>query len=70
MYVLWCMSVTFPTCQVERSRLKALAPSNTAPHSNKEKPKDKNGLENKKRREHCSKIELVPQKEEGEIEAA
>jgi hypothetical protein len=51
---------------VERSPLKAPAPLNTAPHSNKEKSKDKNGFERKKRREHCSKIELVlPQKEEG-----
>ena len=64
-YVLCFMVVTFPTCQVERSPLKALAPQNTAP-SNQEKSKDTNGLEKKKRREHCSKIELVlPQKEEG-----
>ena len=38
---------------------------------NKEKSKDKNGWGKKKRREHCSKIELVLlPKEEGEIEAA
>jgi hypothetical protein len=42
-YVLDSMVVTFPTCQVERSPLKALAPSNTAPHSNKKKSKDKMG---------------------------
>ena len=37
LYVLYCMVATFPTCQVERSPLKAPAPLNTAPHSNKEK---------------------------------
>ena len=42
-YVLKYMFVTFPTCQVERSPLKAAASANTAPHSNKEKSKDKNG---------------------------
>ena len=46
-YVLQCMSVTSPTCQVQRSPLKAPAPLNTAPHSNKEKSKDKNGLKKK-----------------------
>ena len=30
-YVLRYMFVTFPTCQVERSPLKATAPENTAP---------------------------------------
>ena len=62
MYVLYPMSVTFPTCQAERSPLKAAALENTAPHSNKEKSKDKNGLEKKRGREHCSKIELVDRK--------
>jgi len=42
-YVLAYMVVTFPTSQAERSRLKALAMRNTAPHSNSEKSKDKNG---------------------------
>ena len=50
MYVLCCMVVTFPTCQVERSPLKAVAKANTAPHSNKKKSKDKNGLKRKKER--------------------
>jgi hypothetical protein len=42
------MIVTCPTCQAERSPLKASALLNTAPHSNKEKSKDKNGLKKKK----------------------
>ena len=60
------MSVTAPTCHAERLPLKAAAPENTAPHSNKEKSKDKNGLveKKKKRREHCSKIYQCD-KEEG-----
>ena len=69
MDVLSFIVVTFPTCQVERSPLKAPAPENTAPQSNKEKSNNKNGIEKKKRREHCSKIELVPaQKKEGKKE--
>jgi hypothetical protein len=44
------MIVTCPTCQAERSPLKASALLNTAPHSNKEKSKDKNGLKKKKER--------------------
>jgi hypothetical protein len=36
-YVLRSMFVTFPTCQVERSRLKAAAPSNTAPQQQQRK---------------------------------
>ena len=66
MYVLYAMFVTCPTSQAERSPLKAVA-ANTAPHNNKEKPKDKYGLEKKKRREHCSKIELVlpPERRKG-----
>jgi hypothetical protein len=44
------MVVTFPTCQVERSPLKLRVDRNTAPHSNKEKSKDKNGLKKKKER--------------------
>ena len=48
LYILACMVVTFPTCHLERSPLKSPAYINTAPHSNKEKSKDKNGL-------HCSK---------------
>ena len=61
------MVVTFPTTHAEISPLKAWAFQNTAPHSNKEKSNDKNELEKKERREHCSKIELeLPaQKEEG-----
>ena len=55
MYVLLAMFITSPTCQVERSPLKAPARANTAPHSNKEKSKDKNGFEKKKRREHFQK---------------
>ena len=58
-YVLPYMVVTFPTCHLERLPLKTLAELNTAPHSNKEKSMDKNGI-GKKRREHCIKIELVP----------
>ena len=50
-YVLAFICVTFPTSQVERSRLKTLAPSNTA-HSNREKSKDKKGGL-KTKREHC-----------------
>ena len=50
MYVLCFMVVTCPTCHVERSLLKARASSNTAPHSNKEKSKDKNGLKKKEER--------------------
>ena len=49
MYVLFFMLITFPTCQVERSPLKAPAYRNTA-HSKKEKTKDKNGLEKKEER--------------------
>jgi len=57
------MLVTFPTCHVERSQLKAAASLNTAPHSNnKEKPKDTK-MGRKKKRERASfnrsKIELV-----------
>ena len=53
--VLFAMRYTFPTCHLERSPLKALLWSNTAPHhNNKEKSKDKNGLK-KNRREYCSK---------------
>ena len=48
MYVLIAMFVTFPTSHAERSPLKAPAPINTAPHSNREKSRDKNGLEKKK----------------------
>jgi hypothetical protein len=45
------MVVTFPTCQEERSSLKATAPLNTAPHNNKEKPKGiKMGLKKKEER--------------------
>ena len=44
------MFVTPPTSQVERSPLKSPAPLNTAPHNNKEKSKDKNGLEKKEER--------------------
>ena len=62
-YVLAYICVTSPTSQVERSRLKALAPSNTA-RGNKEKSKHKNGFENKERT--LFKIESVlPQKEAG-----
>ena len=51
LYILAYICVTSPTSQVERSRLKTLAPSNTA-HSNREKSKDKKmGLKTK--REHC-----------------
>ena len=47
-YVLCDMSVTFPTCQVERSPLKAPAPSNTAPHTaTKKSPRIKMGLKKK-----------------------
>ncbi len=46
--VLYIMVVTFPTCHAERSPLKVLAPSNTAPHSNKEKSNNKNGIEKKR----------------------
>ena len=56
-YVLYSMVVTSPTCQVERSPLKAPAPANTV-HSNKEKSKDKYWV-GKKRGENCSKIESV-----------
>jgi len=70
LYVLAYMFVTSPTSHVEISPLKLPAPLNTAPQQ-QEKSNDKNGWQRKKRREHCSKIELVlPQKEEGEIEAA
>jgi hypothetical protein len=62
-YVRAYICVTSPTSQVERSRLKALAPSNTA-RGNKEKSKHKNGFENKERT--LFKIESVlPQKEAG-----
>ena len=45
------MVVTFPTCHVERSPLKAPAASNTVHHSsNKEKSNDKNGLKKKEER--------------------
>ena len=65
MYVLRAMSVTCPTSQAERSPLKAAAYANTAPHSHKEKSKDKNGFGKKEERAFCSKIESVlPQKEE------
>ena len=50
-YVLYPMFVTFPTCQAERSPLKALAPLNTAPRHHdikKEKSNDKNGLEKRR----------------------
>ena len=48
-YVLDRMCLTFPTCQVERSPLKAVAPLNTAPQQqrDKEKSKDKNRLKKK-----------------------
>jgi hypothetical protein len=49
-YVLDCMRVTFPTCHLERSPLKARAFQNTAPHSNKEKSKRKMGRKNKEER--------------------
>jgi hypothetical protein len=69
-YVLAYMFVTSPTSHVEISPLKLPAPLNTAPQQHKKSPRIKMGWK-KKRREHCSKIELVlPQKEEGEIEAA
>ena len=56
-YVLFAMFITLPTCQVERSPLKAPAPRNTAPHENTMSWKKK------RKREHCLKIELVlPQK--------
>jgi hypothetical protein len=49
-YVLYCMVVTFPTCQAERSPLKATARSNTA-HSNKKKrPTLKMGWKKKEER--------------------
>jgi hypothetical protein len=41
------MFVTFPTCQAERSPLKAPAEANTA-HSNKEKSNDKYWVEKKR----------------------
>jgi hypothetical protein len=48
-YVLFNMVVTFPTCHVERSPLKAPAVLNTATHmqQQKEKSKDKNGRRKK-----------------------
>ena len=47
-YVLEFMVVTLPTCQVERSPLKASADRNTAPHSKKEKSNDENWFEKKR----------------------
>ena len=47
-YVLDSMFITFPTCQAERLPLKAPASQNTAPHSTKEKFKDKSGLEKRR----------------------
>jgi len=64
-YVLDCMIVTCPTCQAERSPLKAPALLNTAPHSNKEKSKDKNGLKKKKERAMFKNIISQHKKEEG-----
>ena len=48
--VLPAIIFTCPVCQVERSPLKAAACSNTAPHSNKEKSKDKMGWKKKEER--------------------
>ena len=42
-YVLSIMVVTFPTCQVERSRLKAAALLNTAPHQQRKVKRIKMG---------------------------
>ena len=50
MYVLDPMLVTCPTSHAERSPLKAIALKNTAPPSNKEKSKDKNGWKKKRKR--------------------
>ena len=36
-YLLDSIIVTFPTCHLERSPLKAVAPANTAPHTEKSK---------------------------------
>ena len=43
-YVLFCMSVTSPTCQVERSPMKEPATQNTAPQRQKKKGQEKKGV--------------------------